>query len=179
MLDFLLVFAMKRVSDVTLSDVRACFDALMEKYADFGRQHLSVNSTIVKQKDFENAVVNIQRGQEESLTACEKLTVQDFELDDDIPCVLPDVSMSFAERAIKRQKSDSTSSRYSNLNYIPPTSNLCERFFSRCKYVFNDYRKRILPINLERQMFLMVNKSYWNIDTVSKVMLSANEDPTE
>jgi hypothetical protein len=42
---------------------------------------------------------------------------------------------------------------YGDLRWIPPTSNACERLFSRCKIIFDDYRKSMLPINLEIVLF--------------------------
>ena len=62
-------------STVTISDARACFDAVMQKYSDFGHNHVSADSRIVCQKDFENAIVKIQRSQEDELSACERMAV--------------------------------------------------------------------------------------------------------
>jgi hypothetical protein len=63
-------------SELTMSDVRACFDEVMQKYVDFGLNHLAIDSRIVKQKNFENAILKIQRGQESELTACEKVMLK-------------------------------------------------------------------------------------------------------
>ena len=66
--------------------------------------------------------------------------------------------------AAKKKKSEM------NLSWILPTSIVAERLFSRAKFVFSDYRKKTLPINLESQIFLFVNKSFWDIKTVKEIV---------
>ena len=50
---------------------------------------------------------------------------------------------------------------FSDVKWIPPTSNHVERFFSYCKHVYSDDRKRLLPINLEMQVFLKEHFDLW------------------
>ena len=59
-----------------------------------------------------------------------------------------------------------------NLDWIPATSNLPERLFSRAGLVLGDYRKRILPINFEGKKFLFINKTLWNALTVNEIINS-------
>ena len=47
----------------------------------------------------------------------------------------------------------------------PPTSNIAENLFSKVKHEFTDYRKSLLPVNLESQIFLPVNCDFWSIHT--------------
>ena len=61
-----------------------------------------------------------------------------------------------------------------DLKWIPPTSNKAERLFIRVRHIFTDYRKSLSPINLEAQMFLIVNKKHWNVFTVQE-SISSNE----
>ena len=51
--------------------------------------------------------------------------------------------------------------------WIPATSNVCERLFSRAKMIFDDYRKNFELVNLEAQLLLFVNKQLWDIKVVS------------
>ena len=55
-------------------------------------------------------------------------------------------------------------------SWIACTSNIVERLFSRARYVFTDYRKRTTPVNLESQLFLFSNKSFWNVTSFSKIV---------
>ncbi len=50
---------------------------------------------------------------------------------------------------------------FSDVKWIPPTSNHVERFFSYCKNVYSDDRKRLLPVNLEMQVYLKVHFDLW------------------
>ena len=38
----------------------------------------------------------------------------------------------------------------------------------------NDYRQSILPLNLEKQLFLKINKALWDTKAVTKVMANAD-----
>ena len=73
--------------------------------------------------------------------------------------------LSFADRVLKKQRL----SQYQNLSFIPPTSNLAERFFSAASFVMTDLRKRTLPKNLEMIMFLKCNRELWDAKLLAKV----------
>ena len=57
------------------------------------------------------------------------------------------------------------------LDWIPATANLSERLF-RAGLVLGDYRKIILPINFEGQIFLFIKKTLWNAFTVNEIINS-------
>ena len=63
---------------------------------------------------------------------------------------------------VKRSKVQA-SSNYIDLQFVRPTSNICERFFSISKLALPDYGKRLLPSSLEMQLFLKVNRHLWDI----------------
>ena len=73
--------------------------------------------------------------------------------------------LSFADRVLKKQRL----SQYQNLSFIPPTSNLAERFFSAASFVMTDLRKRTLPKNLEMIMFFKCNRELWDAKLLAKV----------
>ena len=60
-------------------------------------------------------------------------------------------------------------SEYLDSQFLLPTSNLLERFFST-EYAYSDLRQSLLPQNLEMQLFLKVNKNYWGHEFVSKIV---------
>ena len=62
------------------------------------------------------------------------------------------------------------STKYLDLRFIVPTSNLCERFFSVAGYALDDRRKRLLPSNLESQLFLNQNARLWGVEEVHNMM---------
>ena len=59
---------------VTLSFIRACFTGLIDKYPDLASD-LTSDADTVHCKDFENAIVKVQRGKETTLTQQEKRSV--------------------------------------------------------------------------------------------------------
>jgi hypothetical protein len=86
-------------------------------------------------------------------------------------------SIFFAEGILKKQKLEavSSSSSYVDLKFLIPTSNICERLFSKAGFSFNQRRMSVLPINTESQMFLHLNSSLWDIAIVKEI-LSKNQD---
>lgn len=72
----------------------------------------------------------------------------------------------------KRPKNDLVKSLYSygNSRYIVPTSNLCDRFFSKAGYALNSRRMSVLPSNIGAQMFFQANRESWNVADVSKIV---------
>ena len=59
-----------------------------------------------------------------------------------------------------------SASKFQSLKHIAPTSNVCERVFSRAKLVMRPHRKHMSPFHLEMLIFLRCNKGLWNEATV-------------
>ena len=61
--------------------------------------------------------------------------------------------------------------QYRSSSWVPITSNMCERLFSRANIIFDERRQRMLPINLEILLFLKLHRSLWDkyyINTIYK-----------
>ena len=72
---------------------------------------------------------------------------------------------SFAADLLKRrkiEKATETQTEYIDCKFILPTSNLLERFFSSATFTYSDLRQRLLPMNLESQLFLKMNYRLWD-----------------
>ncbi|EGZ29118.1 hypothetical protein PHYSODRAFT_375103, partial [Phytophthora sojae] len=69
---------------------------------------------------------------------------------------------SFVSAAYKRRKTTKKNASYVDVSYIPPTSNVCERFFSSAKLVYSDLRKKMDYETLEDVMMLKYNGALWN-----------------
>ena len=54
----------------------------------------------------------------------------------------------------KKCTKKSANSVYQDVQYLRPTSNMAERFFSKAGFAFGDLRQSILPMNLEMRLFL-------------------------
>jgi hypothetical protein len=59
--------------------------------------------------------------------------------------------------------------KYIDLKWINATSNVVERFFSLLKRVYTPHRRGMNGDNLERILFLNVNRSFWKLNEIVKV----------
>jgi len=160
--------------DTRLHLARFTFESLIEsmKY-DIMRHHLSKDYvTKPLSKNFESAIIKIQRREEHLMNDAERESV--FKLlkeegTDSQRELNFDNELTF-ESIKKRAKigSHETISNYIDCSFIEPTSNIAERLFSRVRKVWTEDRKRMLPSTLEVVMILKYNKQLWDVDTITK-----------
>lgn len=169
--------ALQRKS-LDLGDVRTLFDEVI-KLHPLMTKYLAVDAKIVHSPHFENAVVKILDGQQNKLSAAEaasvvKLKAQNCTKDEaPVECTSSD---DFVEALLKRRKVEKEDPNlYMDCHFLLPTSNIVERFFSLAGQAFSDDRQRLLPLNLEMQLFLNMNKAMWNEETLMKVMVRDDE----
>ena len=72
------------------------------------------------------------------------------------------------ERARKKQKL--YISRYKNTLHVSPTSNICERAFSRAKLIMTAQRRCMDPSTLDGLLFLRYNKDLWAVADIAIIM---------
>jgi len=151
-------------SDISMSQVRLLFDGLCSSFPSFSH-YLSQDSPICSSSNFESAVAKIDAGK------CDDLSFEELEA----ATALKEASVSglndsgdFATALLKRQRLDT---KFRSVKFILPTSNIVERFFSLASHSLSDYRERISPQNLEMQLFLSVNKSFWTVEDVNSALI--------
>ncbi len=94
------------------------------------------------------------------MTDNESHAVRDFQVETTSSGVANESDDSLAVRARKRPKLDASSgTTYMNVQFVLPTTNICERLFSQAKLPLCDRRQGILPSNFEKQMFIKQNAS--------------------
>ena len=149
-------------TDVTLGDAREMLDSLLNledlRSTDFGKKHLLNSSPIVHSKDFESAITKLCNNKSDELNNMEAISIMCFLIAEEEDT--SDKDLPVAVRVMKKRKK-MNSDNYENVDWVPPTSNEVERFFSLCKQVYTKYRKRLLPINLEMQLFLKLHTDIW------------------
>ena len=117
-------------------------------------------------KTFGKAVVKILNGDEKSLTTEEAQSVQKLKkqvVEQPEGSNSQDSDSDFASLLIKKRRlqlSSQKMSQYESLKFLLPTSNILERFFSSATYSFSDLRQKLLPMNLEMQLFLRSTKNF-------------------
>ena len=153
-----------------MSGSRALFDALIENFSDT-TDRLTSSAKIVYCPTFESTLVKIQRDNTVALSREGKSAVPHLLIEEDQSTVNSDDGMSFAQRALKRQKlnDENKSGKYMDTRFCVPSSNVCELLFSKAGYVLSDRRKNITPANLESQLFLHLNSDLWGAADVNEL----------
>ena len=159
--------------DTKVSDARILFDAVIDNFP-CTINRLSPYATIVHDPTFESAVLKIQRGNIGGLSVDEKLAVSSLSIQRNVRSERSDDRLSFVHRALKMQEleDESNLSGYMDTRFLVPTSNLCERLFSRVGYALSDRRRRITPANLEVQLFLHLNSDFWGRTDINEIVNS-------
>ncbi|KAL0237914.1 hypothetical protein GEMRC1_012388 [Eukaryota sp. GEM-RC1] len=86
---------------------------------------------------FETAIVKVLKTQEVELTTAEKDTLLKFEkAPSDIALESVDIQSDLNNSALRRQNA----SGYTDLSFIPGTSNDCERLFSAVRRTIGEHR---------------------------------------
>lgn len=173
------VTIMLQKEDIDMSDVRYLFDNIIESYPELN-SHCGKNASIIHSVDFENTIVKILDGKESDLCEKEKDSVVNLKLNIS-PVETETAALSkpnFAADLLKRRKMEKTNSNsaYMNCKFLRPTSNMVERFFSLAKFTYNDLRKKLLPYNLEMQLFLNLNGHLWNDRLVMECISESDEN---
>ncbi len=155
-----------------MDTVRAIFDTVIEAHP-VTSLYLSACARIVRNKEFESAIVKVIDGAESDLTEEEKQSLEPFKrtIMQSPATESPEKAKGLLNQAMQRNKRRKVSvSEYVNLKFIPPTSNIAERLFSNARLVLTDYRKSMDPYTFECLMFLKSNRKYWDLGLVANVV---------
>lgn len=157
-----------QAESTTLSDVRVLFDAIIDKFPST-RGRLSSNAGIVNNVDFESAVVKVQNGNQVALSRDERISIESLLIPSECDETVVEDGHSFAKQSLKkaRLRLSGQKSSYLSLDFILPTSNICERLFSKAGYAIGDRRKALIPQNFESQIFLHSNADLWGVSDLS------------
>ena len=196
----------KKLQDpkLTMSDVRVLFDFVIEHFPGMSH-YLSADAEIIQDPILERAIVKIQDGQQltaEEIVHAQYFELPATAIAT-AEVNAQEESESFAELALKRRRVAAPASasshrgagggqagrsggrrqcdvpvqpQYQPLHFIPPTSNICERFFSLAKLVYSDLRKAMKRTTLEMLLFLHLNRHLWDMEMVQKVVRDKCDD---
>lgn len=164
---------------VTMFDVRFYFDSLMD-LDDVFNEGLKPTATIVQCPLLESAIVKIVDKKEDQLDPDEIIAARIFRKKTAIQPISINVEDDIHNDLLARKKArGELHSNYIPLDFVPPTSNIVERLFSRCKLVFSSLRQRMYPSTLENVMMLICNRDLWDLETVNDVHHSFANIPLE
>jgi hypothetical protein len=161
---------------LTMYGARVMFDVVLAEHEEL-QCYLGAGTNIVHTKDFENAIVKIQGGDEHALTRAEKAAVKKLLKPKPVEktSAQPPAKKGFVQIAneiLKRQKV-APPSKYVDTRFVVPTSNDVERLFSLCKRIYSPLRRNLAPKTLEMLVFLKTNRNLWDLDLVSDVVNNA------
>ena len=183
--DFKSVTTALQHHDMTMKESDVLFRSIIDSYPEFAFNHyLGHDADIIHSKDLETAVIKIQANKESTLSIHEKRAVEQLLLpaashaESGETAVDEDTQLSFADRALKRQRVEEKKecSKYINTRFLLPTSCEVERLFSMAKRVFCPLRRSLQPRTLETLLFLNQNRSLWNLALTALVV---NEKESE
>ena len=178
LLDFESVTKTLQFADgVPMNSVRSLFDAMIEKYPEATTQHLAADASIIDVVDFESAICKILDGDTSGLTISEKSVVRKFRRDvfeggEEAPGVMNAASPPNFAKSILRQKRARLEniSEYEELSWIPSTSNIVERLFSRAKLTLGSLRQSMTADTLEMVLMLHINSTLWSMLTAGAIV---------
>lgn len=157
---------------ISLADARSLFETVLEEYPNMA-DRLSSTAKIIHDPTFESAICKILNKEFDRMSESERNSVRHLLLEENVSHneEHEDFStLSLGERGLKKRKLLGNSSKYMDVRFIRPTSNISERLFSTAGYALSDRRKDILPMNFERQIFIHGNTKLWGISDVNSLV---------
>ena len=160
-------------ADGTLYEARFALDWLSDKYPET-KPKLSVEFADHQWRPFESAVVKVQSGQENVLTADERLSLLPFLVAEGIPAEPEEVPVDIGEnfealmKRARREIPIMVASKYINLAFVKADTCVVERLFSITRKVWREDRKSMTQAHMELVMFLKCNRDLWDSHLIFK-----------
>ena len=157
---------------LTLAQARAMFVSTVKEFPET-EDRLKDTAVTIENPRFENAIVSIQNGRCGDLTLSDQRLVDKLKAERAVRSEPPAKSnLTFSQCALRRHNAghNGNSGQYVDLKFIRPTSNLCERLFSKAGFALNSRRRAVLPANFESQIFLHVNADLWGLPEINEIL---------
>jgi hypothetical protein len=160
--------------NITFSDVRACFDYLIAKFPDdvAVKQYLAHDADIVQSPLLESALIKLQESNASEITPREKAVIECFRKNFATTAPTQNDERDPLHIAKARRMVLVKATDYVDTSFVPPTSSLAERLFSRAKHVKSDDRGRLTDEHFDDRMILLLNDSYWDATLVGEAIIS-------
>ena len=107
----------------TLSELRALFDVVLDKYPET-KARLGASAAIVESKSFESGIVKAQNGSQNELSQEEELALRSFKTSVDGELDTQGIALLLVQRGLKRQRiRKEQMTAYMDTRFVVPTSN--------------------------------------------------------
>ncbi|KAL0231313.1 hypothetical protein GEMRC1_010717 [Eukaryota sp. GEM-RC1] len=154
--------------DTSILSAKAAFTVLHEGYPFMNNYtKYSPPNDLIHSPHFECDIVKIMEVNDPGMNWEEKEAVKCFLKPNNDP---PVSASSTVKSKLKALSSTASCSRYVDLSWIPATSNVVECLFSRTKLTVGCLRTRLTSDSLEKQLFLLYNRSYWDESTIKSII---------
>jgi hypothetical protein len=170
-----------QAEDLTMGGARDLLDGLLHDFPEeCVRKYLTPYGDKVPNPAFASGVAKVCRRQFADLEEHEKEAISDLKLQAP-PCpqvsvgltVEEEATLSYAAQAVlraKRQRADrDLNDQHGKLDFVPPTSNVVERLFSKAKLCFTSIRQSMSPETLNMLLVLRCNRSLWDMESLLAV----------
>ena len=153
---------------ITIAEIRVLFDSVLEQFPELHHYLGTGEGTLTHYSDFELGIIAHLKGEPLTTQQHSALKVFEGEIQETTAdaTVLSHAEKILSEAAKKRKLSF-------HLDWISGTTNVVERLFSWVNSTYDDKRKKLLPINLESQIFLAVNKDFWDVFVINEIINSS------
>lgn len=124
----------------------------------------------MEKPSFESGLVKIQKVKSGEMRDVEKQAVSQLIISvSESPKSAVDLTL--AKRALQNYMLENTEKEeFFDTRLIVPTSNACERLYSKYHFPLTDCRRAVSPLQFEAQVFLNVNRDLWTITEVTEVV---------
>ena len=162
------ITALLQKDSITLGQVRDLFDSVI-KHFPTAEKYLSQDARIIKDKEFERLICKLQN--KEHLEYKEKEILRDLKLIVDIEEIKEDDKDTSFVVSILNKRTKVSCGEFEDTSYVPPTSNIVERLFSIGKKLYCHTRPALTPFHFEMQLYLFVNRTWWDISLVNSIII--------
>lgn len=163
----------------SLFEARTGFDWLTCMFPPAGTK-LSPSFCDPRNRAFESAVAKVQGNAEHQMSVEEAFALSAFLKEQQDVADENEPILNF-ESAVKRARllaPVSQGSRYVNLSYMLPASNVVDLHFPSSRALWRDVRKKVTPAALEMMMYLKINRDLWDQNLVFKIRRDPRSRPS-
>ncbi|MBS0646863.1 MAG: hypothetical protein JSR97_09795 [Verrucomicrobia bacterium] len=155
-----------------LEEARVFMDYVIEEFGEIEGVEDKISSTgsLVHSPRIEAAVIKVLKKQWTDLNRRDKEDLKRFETkkpsqsqSQSSPTRAEEILAQFSSSG---PSSNSNEEKYKILSHIPASSAMVERLFSRAKIIFEPHRRNMTPFHLEMLLYLKLNPSLWDWESL-------------
>lgn len=161
-----IVTVVLQTQSLALSDAKTLFDTVIEKHASTNTR-LSQRGAIVENPNFELAIVKVQTPEANTFSTPKKSNIGSLQANIQYSKRRNDEGRAvFFQLVSKRRRLENVlqcNTQYIDIWFELKSLNLYDHLFCLARFAFRARCMAVFPGNLETQMFLYVNSTFWSV----------------